>query len=149
MEKDQLPFFDKHAASIEYGYYHGYKLMDKNGDVPAFPFGFGLSFTTYSYKSLSLNKDNMSTDAEIEISVDITNTGNMAGEEIAQLYIGYRNSSVDRPVKDLKGFGKVSLEPSETKTLTMQLKVADLAYYDVVSNDWVVEKIEYVVYIGP
>ena len=147
--EDQLPFFDKHATSIEYGYYHGYKLMDKNGDVPAFPFGFGLSFTTYSYKNLSLNEDNITTDGEIEISVDITNTGNMKGEEIAQLYIGYRNSSVDRPVKDLKGFGKVSLEPSETKTLNIRLKSADLAYYDVDSNDWVIEKIEYIVYIGP
>ena len=147
--EDQLPCFDKHAESIEYGYYHGYKLMDKNGDKPAFPFGFGLSYTTYSYKNLRLNKENISIDDQIEISVDINNTGNMAGEEIAQLYIGYKNSSVYRPIKDLKGFGKVNLEPGETKTLTMQLKVADLAYYDVVSNDWVVEKIEYVVYIGP
>ena len=147
--EDQLPCFDKHAESIEYGYYHGYKLMDKNGDKPAFPFGFGLSYTTYSYKNLRLNKENISIVDQIEISVDINNTGNMAGEEIAQLYIGYKNSSVYRPIKDLKGFGKVNLEPGETKTLTMQLKVADLAYYNVVSNDWVVEKIEYVVYIGP
>jgi beta-glucosidase len=147
--ENQLPFFDKYADSIDYGYYHGYKLMEKNGEEPAFPFGFGLSFTTYSYKNLSLNKDIMTTDGEIEISVDITNTGNTKGEEIAQLYIGYRNSSVDRPVKDLKGFGKVTLEPGETKTMTIRLKAADLAYYDVESNDWVVEKIEYAVYIGP
>ena len=91
----------------------------------------------------------MGIDGEIEISVDITNIGNMAGEEIAQLYIGYKSSSVDRPIKDLKGFGKVTLEPGETKTLTIQLKTADLAYYDVDSNDWVIEKTEYIVYVGP
>ena len=147
--EDQLPFFDKHAESIEYGYYHGYKLMDKDEEEPAFPFGFGLSYTTYSYNNLRLNNDNITTDGEIEISIDITNTGNTKGEEIAQLYIGYKNSSVDRPVKDLKGFGKVSLEPDETKTLTIQLKTADLAIYDVDSNDWVIEKIEYTVYFGP
>ncbi len=147
--EDQLPFFDKHAESIEYGYYHGYKLMDKNGVEPAFPFGFGLSYTTYSYKNLRLNKDNMTPDGEIEISIDITNTGDMAGEEIAQLYIGYKNSSIDRPVKDLKGFGKVFLKPSETKTLTIELKATDLAYYDINSKSWVVEKIDYITYVGP
>jgi beta-glucosidase len=147
--EDQLPFFDKHAESIEYGYYHGYKLMDKNEDEPAFPFGFGLSYTTYSYNNLRLNKEEMTIDGEIEINLDIANTGNMAGEEIAQLYIGYKNPSVDRPVKDLKGFGKVSLEPGETKTLTMKLKAKDLAYYDVNSKSWIVEKIEYIIYVGP
>ena len=147
--EDQLPFFDKHVESIEYGYYHGYKLMDKNGYEPAFPFGFGLSYTTFSYDNVRLNKEEMAPDGEIEISVDITNTGNVAGEEIAQLYIGYKNSSTDRPVKDLKGFGKVSLESGETKTLSIHLKAKDLAYYNVNSKAWVVEKIEYITYVGP
>ncbi|MFX1453705.1 MAG: beta-glucosidase, partial [Promethearchaeota archaeon] len=147
--EDQLPFFDKHAESIEYGYYHGYKLMDKSGDLPAFPFGFGLSYTKYAYKNLRINKEEMTADGEIEISVDITNTGNMAGEEIAQLYVGYENSSIDRPVKDLKGFGKVSLAPGETKTLSIKLKAKDLAYYDINSKNWVIEKIEYILYLGP
>jgi beta-glucosidase len=146
--EEQLPFFDKHAKSMDYGYYHGYKLMDKNGHIPAFPFGFGLSYTTYSYENVRLNKEDMNIDGEIEISVDITNTGNMAGVEIAQLYVGYKNSAVDRPVKDLKGFGKVSLKPAETKTMSIKLKAKDLAYYDVNLKRWVVEKIEYIAYIG-
>ena len=91
----------------------------------------------------------MTIDGEIEISVDITNTGNMAGEEIAQLYVGYINSSVDRPIKDLKGFGKLFLEPNETKALTIGLNAKELAYYDINSKSWVVEKIEYIAYIGP
>jgi beta-glucosidase len=147
--EDQLPFFDKHADSIEYGYYHGYKLMDKNEFAPAFYFGFGLSYTTYSYKNLRLNEQEMTVDGMIEISVDITNTGNMAGEEIAQLYIGYKYPSVDRPVKELKGFGKISLKPGEIKTLSINLKAKDLAFYDVNSKSWVVEKIEYIAYMGP
>ncbi len=145
----QLPFFDKHAESIEYGYYHGYKLMDKNGDEPAFPFGFGLSYTTFTYKNLRLDKNRITTNDKIKISIDITNKGNLVGEEIAQLYIGYKNPSVERPIKELKGFGKVALKPGESKTLTISLKAEDLAYYDINSKSWIIEKIDYIVYLGP
>ncbi len=147
--EDQLPFFDKNAESIEYGYYHGYRLMDKNGDEPAFQFGFGLSYTSYKYENLRLNKETITEDGELEIKMDITNTGDMAGEEIAQVYVNYKNSSVDRPIKDLKGFGKVSLEPGETKTMSIKLNAKDLAYYDVDSKRWIVESIEYVLHVGP
>ena len=146
---DQLPFFDKNARSIEYGYYHGYKLMDKEGWEPAFPFGFGLSYTSYSYNNLKLDKETISKDGEVQISVDITNTGDMAGEEICQLYIGYNNSSVERAVKDLKGFTKIQLNPGESKTVNIRLKAEDLAYYDIEKTQWIVEPIEYIVYIGP
>ena len=147
--EDQLPFFDKYAKSIEYGYYHGYKLMDKNGYKPAFPFGYGLSYTTYTYKNLRKNNEIISKNAEIEFNVDITNDGYMAEEEIAQLYISYNNSSVDRPIKELKGFGKVYLNPEETKTLTLNLKAEDLSYYDSNKKEWVVEPIEYIANVGP
>ncbi|MFX0024980.1 MAG: beta-glucosidase [Candidatus Hermodarchaeota archaeon] len=147
--ENQLPFFDKYTESIEYGYYHGYKLIDKNEEQAAFPFGFGLSYTTYSYKNLRLSKDTIIIDDEIEIFADITNSGKMAGEEIAQLYIGYNNSSVNRPIKELKGFGKVRLEPGETKTLSIKLNTSDLAFYDINSKSWIIEKIEYIIYLGP
>jgi len=147
--EDQLPFFDKFAKSIEYGYYHGYKLMDKNGYEPAFPFGYGLSYTTYNYKNLRKNKEIISKNAEIEFNVDITNDGHMAGEEIAQLYISYNNSLVDRPIKELKGFGKIYLNPGETKTLTLKLKAEDLSYYDSNKKKWVIEPIEYIANVGP
>jgi beta-glucosidase len=145
----QLPFFDKDAETIEYGYYHGYKLMDKNNDKPAFHFGFGLSYTNYKYNNLRLNKDKIARDGEVEISVNITNDGNMEGEEIAQLYIGYNKSSVDRPIKELKGFGKVNLSPGEMKTLTLKLKAEDLAYYNSDKKEWIIEPIEYLVNVGP
>jgi beta-glucosidase len=85
----------------------------------------------------------------VEISVNITNDGNMEGEEIAQLYIGYNKSSVDRPIKELKGFGKVNLSPGEMKTLTLKLKAEDLAYYNSDKKEWIIEPIEYLVNVGP
>jgi beta-glucosidase len=146
---EQLPYFDIITKSIEYGYYHGYKLMEKEGYEPAFPFGFGLSYTEYSYNDLRIEKNSISTDGIIKVSVDITNTGTMKGEEIIQMYVGYKNSSVDRPVKDLKGFRKIALEPGETKTVNLELYGKDLGYFNVEEKRWVVERIDYVIYVGP
>ncbi len=123
--------------------------MDKEGYEPSFPFGYGLSYTTFEYDNLRIDKKTMNVDGEIQVSVDITNTGNISGEEVAQMYVGYNNSSVDRFVKDLKGFSKVNLNPKETKTLNLNLKAKDLAYYNVDKKDWVVERIDYVLYVGP
>ena len=147
--EDQLPYFDANTTQIEYGYYHGYKLMDKEGYDPAFPFGYGLSYTTYSYENLRIDKNIIDVDGEIQISIDVSNTGNMEGEEIVQMYIGYKDPSIDRPVKDLKGFTRVLLTPGDIKTLNLNLKATDLAYYDIDKNEWVTEKIEYIVYVGP
>jgi beta-glucosidase len=147
--QDQLPFLDIATREIEYDYYHGYNLMDKEGYEPAFPFGFGLSYTTYSYDNLKVDKSSIKENEEIKVSVDVTNTGKITGEEIVQLYVGYKGSSVERHVKDLKGFGKISLKPGETKTISIGLKAKELAYYDVEKKDWIVEKIEYLVHVGP
>ena len=144
----QLPFFKSKTKAIEYGYYHGYRLMEKKGYEPAFPFGFGLSYTKFSYNNLQVDKNSINNQEEINVSVDVTNIGKLNGEEIVQLYVGYKNSSIDRPVKDLKGFGKLSLNPGETKTITLELKASDLAYYDIETNEWKVEEIQYLVYIG-
>ena len=146
--EDQLPEFDRDAKKVTYGCYHGYRFIDKHGYEPRYPFGFGLSYTTFSYSNVRLDKNETGSNGYILISVDVKNTGNMAGDEIVQLYIGYKNSSVDRPVKELKGIGKVSLEPDKTQTVSIKLDVKDLAYYDVDSRSWIVEKLEYLLYIG-
>jgi beta-glucosidase len=146
---DQLPFFDATTKQIEYGYYHGYKLMDKEGYEPAFPFGYGLSYTNYEYKNLQIKSSRIKQGGSLEISVEITNTGMLRGEEIAQLYIGYNNSAVDRPKKDLKGFKRVLLAPQETKTILFRLNSKELAYYDPEERKWIIEKAEYIVYVGP
>lgn len=145
---DQLPHFDNKARSIAYGYYHGYRLFDKKGMEPAFPFGFGLSYTKYKYSNLRLDRAEVGKNGKIGIEADVTNTGPMRGEEIVQLYIGYNGSKVDRPVKDLKGFGRITIDPGETKTISLGVKVEDLAYYNTTQGAWEIEEIEYVVYVG-
>jgi beta-glucosidase len=147
--EDQLPYFDSTITEIEYGYYHGYKLMDKERYEPAFPFGFGLSYTTFSYSNLKIDKNTLTSDSEIQVSIDVSNTGNIAGEEVVQMYVGYKNSSVDRPIKELKGFRKIFLNQGETKTVIINLKAKDLAYYNTDRQEWVIEKIEYLIFVGP
>jgi beta-glucosidase len=145
----QLPFFDRDATSIEYGLYHGYRLMDRLGHRPAFPFGFELSYTTFEYRNLELDRDIVGGDGTLRVSVDIANTGAVTGEEVAQLYVGYDESRVERPVKELKGFIRVRLEPGETRRVTLALPARRLAYYDEGQAGWVVESVAYPVYVGP
>ena len=116
-DESQLPFFDEFADKIEYGPYHGYTLVDKQKQEPAFPFGYGLSYTKYSYANLKVRTSVVPADGTVEVAVDVTNTGARAGEEVVQLYVAFDGSSVDRPVKLLRGFKKVSLAPGETKTV--------------------------------
>lgn len=144
---DQLPFFDKDADSIEYGYYHGYRLMDRDGHEPAFHFGFGLSYTTYEYRNLELDAVEIAADGVLRLSVEVANTGQFPGEEVVQLYVGFRGSQVDRPVKELKSFARISIDPGQTRRVEFQLPAGRLAYYDE-SAGWVVERITYDVYVG-
>lgn len=145
----QLPYFSAETKKIEYDYYHGYRLMDKEGYEPAFPFGFGLSYNSYQYDNVNLNKEEIERGDELEVSFNITNKGKMIGEEIVQLYVGYPDSPIDRPHKELKGFTRVSLTPNETKTISLKVKSKDLAYYDSKSEKWIIEKGRYTIYIGP
>jgi len=139
-----LPYFKIDIDEIEYGYYHGYTLMEKKNIEPAFPFGFGLSYTEYSYENIRVE----STEEKIIVSVDISNIGAISGEEIVQLYVGFENSSVDRPLKLLRGFKRVALKPKETKTVSIDVKKKDLAWYNSDNREWEVERIEYTIYIG-
>ena len=137
---EQLPFFDKKARSIESGYYHGYRLFDKQDKQPAFPFGFGLHYTEYAYTDLRLSAREMAADGALTVEADITNKGGMDGCDIVQVYVGYPASEVDRPLKELKGFTRVHLDPGETKTVSFDIKAGDLAYYDVEASGWRVEE---------
>ncbi|MFX1490052.1 MAG: beta-glucosidase, partial [Promethearchaeota archaeon] len=140
-----LPFFDIKADSVEYGYYHGYSLFNKQNIEPAFPFGFGLSYTRYKYDNLTVDV----LDESIVAKVDVTNIGDMKGEEIVQLYVGYENSKIDRPKKLLKGFEKVEILPKETETVIIKVKKDQLAFYNVDSKGWEIENIEYTIMVGP
>lgn len=127
------------------GIYVGYRGYDKNGTKPQFPFGFGLSYTTFEFANLSIAK----TGDGIEFSCTVTNTGSRFGAEVAQLYIGDTESSVPRPIRELKGFQKVFLNPGETQTVNFTIGERDLAFYDVDSKSWVTEPGKFTVEIGP
>ncbi len=142
------PYFNPYTLKIEYGYYHGYTLFDKKNIEVAYPFGFGLSYTTYTYDDLQIIKSDLNKDGVLRAKVNVTNTGEVAGEEIVQLYVGFKNSSIDRPVKLLRGFDKIGLEPGETKTVELEVNIQDLAWYDPEAKEWKVEEMEYELYVG-
>jgi beta-glucosidase len=146
---EQNPAFDKKAKTARYGYYHGYRLFDKKGMKPAFAFGFGLSYTTFECTGLRLSSASFDVNGTLEASVDVTNTGKLEGDEVVQLYVSPPGIVVDRPVKELKAFARVTLEPDETKTVSLTVPIMDLSYYDVDAGAFVVEKGEHRVLVGP
>jgi len=145
---DDYPFFNPYTFKIEYGYYHGYTLFDKKNIDVAYPFGYGLSYTTYSYDNLQVEESSMSKEGTLKASVDLSNQGEVAGEEIVQLYIGFKNSSVDRPVKLLRAFDKVLLRAGESKTVELEVSIKDLAWFDPEIKEWKIEEMEYELFVG-
>ena len=135
---------------VEYkeGIFIGYRYYDsKNMDV-LFPFGHGLSYTTYEYSNLLVSKKELKDTETLTVSLDVTNHGNMAGKEIAQLYIRDLTGITLRPDKELKNFVKISLEPGETKKVTMDLDKRSFAWYNTNLGDWYVGTGEYEILIG-
>ncbi|MFI5366254.1 MAG: glycoside hydrolase family 3 C-terminal domain-containing protein [Candidatus Binatia bacterium] len=145
---DQLPPFIDDQNQVEYDYYHGYRYVDKNNLDPRYPFGFGLSYTSFVLRNLRLAASTVAPNGQVRASVDVQNTGMIAGDEVVQLYVGYKGSRVDRPVRELKAFQRVSLAPGETKTVSLAFAAADLTFWDVTTNAFVVEPISYVVQVG-
>ena len=146
-EKD-YPLFTPYALKITYDYYHGYTLMDKQSITPAYPFGFGLSYSAFEYSNLRVVTEQLSQDSTLQVMVDVTNSSEVAGREVVQLYIGFSNSAVDRPVKLLRDFEKVDIAPGETKTVSLSVNASDLAWYNPETEQWEVELMEHEVYVG-
>ena len=136
--------------SVEYkeGLYVGYRWADKHDVEPLFPFGHGLSYTDFTYGKAKCRKTSVKAGAVVKVSVDVTNSGDVAGKEVVQLYIGDEESALERPVKELKGFRKVYLEPGQTKTVTFGITPDDLKYFDDVQHDWVLEPGRFTAYVG-
>jgi beta-glucosidase len=145
----QLPPFDNTSDQVTYDYFHGYRYVDHNGDTPRFPFGFGMSYTTFSYANIKLSSTKLAPNGTVTVSADVTNSGSIAGDEIVELYASAQGSSVERAVRDLKGFSRVHLDAGQTQTVTFSLKAQELAYYDTSRSTWVVEPIDYVLSVGP
>ena len=142
------PYFTPYTDNITYGYYHGYTLFDKQGTRVAYPFGFGLSYTHYQYGDLRVLTPEPSVDGTLEVQVEVTNSGQAAGNEIAQLYVDFTRSQIDRPVKLLRGFQKVALDPGETRVVTFHVPVSELAWYNPDAGEWQVEAMAYDVLVG-
>lgn len=147
-QASDYPYFTPYTDKITYGYYHGYTLFDKENIAPAYPFGFGLSYTDYTYSNLTAVNDELSESDSLKVSVTVTNTGEVAGDEIIQLYIGFANSAVDRPVKLLRDFDRISLQPGESKVVELEVAADDMAWYNPEAKEWQVEHMTYEVYVG-
>jgi len=145
---DQLPPFDNTSLEVTYDYFHGYRYLDRNGDTPELEFGFGLSYTTFSVDNLRADQTEAGAGDTVTFTVDVTNTGDVAGAEVVQLYVSYPDSAVERAERELKGFAKVELEPGETREVDIIVGVNDLAYYDVSQSAWALEGIEHAVHVG-
>lgn len=114
---------------------------------PLYPFGYGLSYTTFDYDNLMLSDDRMSSNGNLEVSVDVTNTGDQTGEEVVQLYTRQMVASVTRPVKQLRNFDKIELEPGETRTVNFDLGAEQLYYYNK-DMEYGIEPSEIRVFVG-
>jgi len=124
--------------------FSGYRDAPKTA---LYPFGYGLSYTTFEYKNLVLDKNEISVDGEIKASVDVTNTGERDGEEVVQLYIRDLVGSITRPIKELKGFEKITLKKGETKTVTFSINSEILQFYTV-NKKWEVEPGDFNIWVG-
>lgn len=122
------------------------KYLDVSND-PLYPFGYGLSYTDFEYSGLKLDKTTMSIGGQINVSVQLKNTGKRAGEEVVQLYIRDLVGSVTRPVKELKGFQKVSLKAGASKTIKFTIDEDDLKFYTQ-SMDFAAEPGQFKVFVG-
>lgn len=131
----QLPPFDHEGLAVTYDYFHGYRLLDRDDETPEFAFGHGLSYTSFGYQALRVEPDTLAPGGAAKVSVEVTNTGSRAAEEVVQLYVGYPDG-VTRPRRELKGFGRVALAPGETVRLEMELAADSLAYYDAEAVAW-------------
>lgn len=139
---------EEDMAVYNEGVFVGYRYYDKKQMEVLFPFGFGLSYTSFEYRNLRVSAESISDTDTLTVSVDVENTGALPGKEVVQLYVGDRESTVFRPVRELKGFEKVSLAPGEIKTVTFTLDKRAFAYWNAGLHDWHVETGAFIIEIG-
>ncbi len=132
----------KDVTTVQYneGIFVGYRWTDRQKKIqPLFSFGHGLSYTTFEYGKPVVDKREMKADEQLTVTVPVKNTGSCEGKEVVQLYIRDKKSSVERPVKELKGFCKVSLKPGEEKEVSFTIDRSALSYFDAGSHQWMAE----------
>ena len=143
-------FYGGEGDTAEYreGIFVGYRYYDRKETDLLFPFGHGLSYTSFAFSDLRLSADHITDQETLTATVRVTNTGRRAGKTVVQLYVGDCESSVFRPVRELKGFEKIFLEPGESKDVSFTLDKRSFAYWSTKIHDWHVESGEFVIEIG-
>ncbi|MGL1892273.1 MAG: glycoside hydrolase family 3 C-terminal domain-containing protein [Spirochaetaceae bacterium] len=143
-------WFGMGPKTVEYreSIYVGYRYYDTAKKDVLFPFGYGLSYTEFEYSNLKLDKTEMTESETLTVSLNVKNTGSLAGKEIVQLYVNDTKSIIFRPEKELKEFTKVDLNPGEQKNVTFKLSKRDFAYYNVDEKDWVIESGNFKILLG-
>lgn len=126
----------------------GYRWHDTKKIPPLFAFGHGLSYTSFEFGKVKADKEAITGEDKVTFTVPVTNTGKLEGAEVVQLYLSDPKCSVKRPVKELKGFSKVFLQPGETKNVSFEISKDDLSYFDTGNHKWTVEPGEFKVHIG-
>ena len=126
----------------------GYRWFDAQNITPEFAFGFGLSYTTFNYSNLQVNPVSTIKGEPVTVSVDVENTGDVAGEEVVQSYLTDQNSTMWMPEKELKGFDRISLNPGEKKTVTFTLNAEDFYYWNEENNQYEIEAGDFTVKVG-
>jgi len=142
----EYPGTDK--VTYNEGIFVGYRWHDKEQLKPLFAFGHGLSYTTFDITNVQADRTTLAANGRIRVSADVTNTGSRPGAEVVQLYIGDEESSLPRPVKELKGFQKIALDPGQTQTVTFEITPDMLQYYDDAKGAWVAEPGTFTAYVG-
>ncbi|MDX8523620.1 glycoside hydrolase family 3 C-terminal domain-containing protein [Mesorhizobium sp. MSK_1335] len=121
------------------GIFAGYRWYDARGIEPLFPFGFGLSYTEFAYSNLALDRTILRSGEKVAVSFAVTNIGKVAGKEICQVYARYGQPRLKRPVRELKGFAKLELNPGESRVVTLQIAAEDLCVYDTALQAWTLD----------
>ena len=116
--------------------------------VPLYPFGYGLSYTTFAFSNLKVSASQVKVGADATVSVDVTNTGEVAGDEVVQLYIHQKWGTDTRPMRELKGFERVTLQPGETKTVRFELGPEQLRYWSTNAGKWLQDAAAFDVWVG-
>ena len=137
--------FPGDGQKVEYkeGVFVGYRYYDAKEMPVRYPFGYGLSYTTFEYKDLQLSADKIKDTDKLKVRLKVKNTGNRAGKEIVQLYVADKTGAASRPVKELRNFVKVELQPQEEKTVEMELDKRSFAWYNTEIHDWYAASGEY------
>jgi len=133
--EEDFPFFDRYASTITYDYFHGQWLLDKNGQLPSYPFGFGLSYTDFVFTNARVQ----TTADYVTVDVDVTNIGERDGASVVQVYASKNSSAIERALRRLVGFARVQTQAGEATTTSVNIPLKSLAIRDVSSHGWWLE----------